>query len=129
MPPRSMLVADTKRVSRSVRPVTPAGGAGCWITPTAVTPPAWPLSSATGRADDLKIDAQHRPAGVLPHREDPTVWAGAAPGRPKRYGVLAETELALSRADCSSRGTGMPCGAFGGVVMRLQLRVGSRGPG
>ena len=29
------------------------------MTPTAVTAPAWPLSSATGRADDLKIGAQH----------------------------------------------------------------------
>jgi hypothetical protein len=31
-PLRSMLVADTKRVSRTVRPVAPRGP-GCWITP------------------------------------------------------------------------------------------------
>lgn len=55
--------------------------------------------------------------------------ARALASRPKCHGVLAEIETAPPRADCSSRGTGLPRGAFGGVVTRLQLRVGSRGPG
>ena len=55
--------------------------------------------------------------------------ARALASRPKCHGVLAEIETAPPRADCSSRGTGLPRGAFGGVVTRLQLRVGSHGPG
>ena len=55
--------------------------------------------------------------------------ARALASRPKCHGVLAEIETAPPRADCSSRGTGLPRGACGGVVTRLQLRVGSHGPG
>lgn len=60
----------------------------------------------------------------------PSAARGETSGpRPKRYDALARTELALCRADCSSRGQGVLRGAFGGIVTRLQLRVGSRGPG
>ena len=56
--------------------------------------------------------------------------ARALASRPERHGVLAEIDTAPPRADCSSRGgQGLPRGAFGGVVTRVQLRVGSRGPG
>lgn len=55
--------------------------------------------------------------------------AGNVAIRPKRYEALARTELALSRADYSSPGKAVPRGAFGGIVISLQLRVGSRGAG
>jgi hypothetical protein len=44
--------------------------------------PAWLPPSGTARAGGLKIGAERRPAGILPHREDPIAGVDAAPGRP-----------------------------------------------
>src|SRR3954452_7816280 len=55
--------------------------------------------------------------------------ARALASRPKRHGLLAEIHTAPPRAGADSLRTGLPRGALGGVVTRLQLRVGSRGPG
>ena len=51
--------------------------------------------------------ARQRPASgrrPLPLSRFPQLMARSVPSRPKRYGVLAEIELAPSRGDCSSRG-------------------------
>ena len=53
-------------------------------TPIPLTAPARLLCSATGSEGVLGGGGQPRPAGVLPHCEDPTVRAGAVRRRPTR---------------------------------------------
>ena len=48
------------------------------VTPNAVTTPAQPLSSTTGRASGLNVGRQPRPVDVLPRCENPTVRAISA---------------------------------------------------
>ena len=54
------------------------------ITPIAVAPPARPLWSATGSVSGPSAAGARRSARPLPYRQDPTVPAVAAPGRPFR---------------------------------------------
>ena len=65
--------------------------------------------------------ASSRTSATVTRRSRPTARS-SSPGRPKRYDELARTELAPVPRGLLLRGKGVPRGAFGGIVTRLQLR-------
>lgn len=83
-----------------------------FASPSGTTAHAMPTSSCT----ELRIAGSMQQSGAR---------AETTRCRPKRYGVLAEIELAPVRADRSSRGKGgCLAAASAGIVTCLQLREG-----
>ena len=120
-------VHSRSHVRSSPRPRPRGGTSGASASPRAPPPsgtrdPLWCHHGPSRWSADENSSAPHERISGRASRPSSRVSS-------KRHGVLAEIETAPPARIAPRVGRGLPRGAFGGVVTRLQLRVGSRGPG